>query len=324
MNYYTLFFRHRFVLSLYIFVVINFLFWRQRKRFQEFSVVPSMNICSAIANGAGCQVERSSLNSLGVILILITDKYQQLAKRLSSIDQHMSDAQETHVMICHTGYPFLSDISLIKQSTKRHIIFRNVDREFTSFPLGFNPYSNDPTWSKRGKWNYHHMIRFWFKFVFEIPEIRQYDYIMRLDDDSELIGVWPNVFTIMQKRNAVYFANDESSESEDGLPGTMKLKALCSNYSSTHNVSLQIRKRLDQLFYKNTVKTYYNNFEVMNTSFFRRIAVREWVQAIDDSHGIYKYRWGDAILRRMTLTLFAETSQILKRKDYNLLYCHPC
>jgi len=270
--------------------------------------------------------KQNASNSSNVIAILLGDNYKKLAERLSLLDQSLSNEYQSDIMIFHTSYPYSSDISSIINSTKRRVIFHNVDREFSSFPLRFDPYSTDPTWSKRGKWNYHHMIRFWFKLIFEIPEIQHYEYIMRLDDDSKLLGTWMNVFRIMRERNAVYFANSKSSDSENGLPGTMKLKDICLNYLKTikMNTSSNIETKLEGAFSQNSVTTYYNNFEIVNIQFFRQPGVRHWIEMIDETHGIYKYRWGDAILRYILLIIFAEPNQILHREAFNLQYCHPC
>ena len=58
--------------------------------------------------------------------------------------------------------------------------------------------------------------------------------------------------------------------------------------------------------------------------FFQRLEVKKWTKAVLDSQGIYKYRWGDAPLRFITLALFAEEKQVIHRKDLNISYCHPC
>jgi hypothetical protein len=269
-------------------------------------------------------MQKHAKKSADAIAFLIGDNYTQLASRLSSIDKHLRDNNENDIIILHTGYPHSSDISLVLRSTKRQVLFRNVDHEFASFPSGFNPYSIEPTWSKRGKWNYQHMIRFWFKLVFELPEVQQYDYIMRLDDDSQLLGTWFNVFGMMRRKNVVYFANEQLIDDEDRLPGTMKLKEVCFAYIKIANISPEDPRRLENAFVVNGIRTYYNNFEVMKIHFFRQTRVRKWIQMIDGSHGIYKYRWGDAILRYLTLALFARSEQILHRENYNLSYCHSC
>ncbi|CAF4722380.1 unnamed protein product [Rotaria sp. Silwood2] len=108
------------------------------------------------------------------------------------------------------------------------------------------------------------MIRFWFKTIFELPQLHKYEYIMRLDDDSKILGRWFNVFDEMCRKNAVYFANNVDIDLEDQLPSTMNMQRMTFDYN------------------------YYNNFEVSKVEFFRREEVRRWVDAIDSTNGIFK------------------------------------
>jgi hypothetical protein len=274
-------------------------------------------------NGIMCGI--SPPNSSNVIVFLVSENdFPDLARRLTQLDARFLDNCSSKILLLHTGFPFVSDIAQLVKATRRHVIFRNVDHQFTSFPVGFDPYKNEPTFSKRGKWNYHHMIRFWFKFIFEVEEIQQFEYVMRLDTDSRIIGKWFNVFELMKVRRSVYFANEEKQEQEEALPGTMKLRNFFFNYQSHKRLRFQNPEKVRSAFTLDGIRTYYNNFEVFETKFFRRHDVRTWIDAIDESHGIYKYRWGDAILRYLTLALFAKDSQVLHRTQLNLSYCHPC
>ncbi|CAF0921292.1 unnamed protein product [Adineta steineri] len=74
------------------------------------------------------------------------------------------------------------------------------------------------------------MIRFWFKILFELPQLSQYEYIMRFDDDSKVINTWFNVFDKMRRKRAVYFANNIDIDEEKSLPGTTKLKQVTIEY----------------------------------------------------------------------------------------------
>lgn len=310
-----------FSIALFIFY-FNYQWYNEQFRLQ--CRLPYQSCSTVVYTKPVFSMQKSAKESRGAIAILTNGNYTQLALSLSSLDVHLHDHHKNHIIIFHTGYPLANEISLVLRSTKRHVLFHNVDREFISYPTGFNPYSSEPTWSKRGKWNYHNMIRFWFKFLFELPEIQQYDYIMRIDDDSKLLGSWFDVFTMMRRTKAVYFANDQSIDSEDGLPGTMELKEICFAYEKKINIPLDNLRRLNDAFLDNGIKTYYNNFEIMKIEFFHKTHVREWIQMIDATHGIYKYRWGDAILRYLTLALFARSDQILHRENYTLPYCHAC
>ena len=258
------------------------------------------------------------------IAILIESNFDGLASKLPILDDQLDDFMQSDIIIFHSNYPFKRDVDLIQSATSRRVIFCNVDRELFSFPSNFDPYAIEPTWPKRGKWNYHQMNRFWFKLVFELPEVQQYDYVMRLDIDSQLQGTWFNVFNLMRQRNAVYFANQEGIDYEIGLPGTIRVQSFFFEYMKENNVSVKNPQRLAKAFENNDSRTYYNNFEVTKIKFFRQYRVTQWVDAVDQSHGIFLYRWGNAILRYLTLAAFAGADKVLHRTDFNLPYCHPC
>ncbi len=73
-----------------------------------------------------------------------------------------------------------------------------------------------------------------------------------------------------------------------------------------------------------TTYSFWNNIEIVDISFMQRRDVVDFIQAIDESKGIFLYRWGDAPLRYIMLALFAKPIQILHRRQLELGYCHPC
>ena len=229
------------------------------------------------------------------------------------------------IVIFHTAYPLKAHMQSIASVTKRRVIFYNVDDAFTSFPKGFDPYENEPTWTKRGKWNYQQMCRFWFKLVLDIPLVHEYEYFMRLDDDSRIRGVWFDIFEFMKMKNATYFANIEEADSERGLPGLMELRTLTMNFTEKYRVVPKDPGRLVRAFdIPGHIRLYNTNFDLIKVDFFRRPEVRQWNDVVDESFGIFKYRWGDHVLRYLTTALFARSDEVLVRTNFNLPYCHPC
>ncbi len=114
--------------------------------------------------------------------------YPKLRERVFQLDERLADDYSTDVIIFHTGYPFRADLLPIIEGSRRQIEFVNVDHVFYKFSPGFDPHIRDPTWSQRGKWHYHHMCYFWFKQVFKLKVMQRYRYMMRLDDDSQILG----------------------------------------------------------------------------------------------------------------------------------------
>jgi hypothetical protein len=224
----------------------------------------------------------------------------------------------------HSNNPYESDLLHLTKRIRRQVLFLNIGIFFNLFPIGFDPCKTKTSYRVRGKWNYLLMIRFWFKILFQLPQLKKYEYIMRLDDDSKLTGKWMNVFDEIRRKNAVYFANNVDIDLEKQLPGTMNLKRITFDYVKQNDIKPKQIKMLRDAFGNNTVLNYYNNFEVMKMEFFRREEIRHWIESIDSTNGIFYYRWGDAILRYLTLALFAEQHEVLHRLDYNLPYCHKC
>jgi len=119
---------------------------------------------------------------------LAYNPYPKLLKKIVQLDERFTDNYSTDIIIFHTGYPSRGELIPIIEGSRREIIFANVDHVFYKFSPGFDPHIRDPTWSQRGKWHYHHMCYFWFKNVFELKIMQRYRYMMRLDDDSQILG----------------------------------------------------------------------------------------------------------------------------------------
>lgn len=259
-----------------------------------------------------------------IIVIMVSHLTRKLVEKLKYFDEHFNDQYLTSILILYDSTLNSKLIDELIHQCQRQILFSNIETIFKLFPSDFDPCRTKPTYRSRGKWNYHQMIRFWFKILFEFDDLKSYRYVMRLDDDSQIFGQWFNVFNEMKRNNAVYFANQMDFDEEKQLPGTLKLENLTWHYLETNHIEPKQRNTLKYAFRQNGIRTYFNNFEIVQLEFFQQSQIRHWIETIDQSHGIFLYRWGDAILRYLTLAIFAEETQILHRTHYNLSYCHKC
>ncbi|CAM4860458.1 unnamed protein product [Rotaria socialis] len=256
---------------------------------------------------------------------LAYNPYPRLRERVIQLDERLGDNKTADLIIFHTGYPFHGDVTSIMKATARNVLFVNVDHIFYRFSPGFDPHIRDPTWTQRGKWNYHHMCYFWFKQVFELKIIQQYRYMMRLDDDSQMLGKWPNVFEIIAKRQALYIANRREVDFDYVLPGMTLVRNITLAFIRKYNIRPRNPDMMADIFNR-TLETpnYWNNVEVIDLSLIRQIEVIDFMRWVDESRGIFLYRWGDAPLRYITLALFVNATQILHLNKLELGYCHPC
>lgn len=129
----------------------------------------------------------------------------------------------------------------------------------------------------------------------------------------------------MRERRAVYFANQRTVDFEYIVRGTKLIRNFTMAYVIQHGITARNPDMFID-FFNHSIETpnYWNNFEIVDISFTQRREVLKFVQAIDDSQGIYVYRWGDAPLRYITLALFSNAKEILHREKLQLEYCHPC
>lgn len=138
-------------------------------------------------------------------------------------------------------------------------------------------------------------------------------------------GRWPNLFELMLKQRARYFANKREVDYEYVLPGLSLVLNLTTDYIQKHNLTITNTNMFIDLFNSTKeVPNFWNNFEIVDLAFMQRPDVQDFIREVDQSKGIFLYRWGDAPLRYIIMTLFLNETQILNRDNAGLLYCHPC
>jgi hypothetical protein len=129
----------------------------------------------------------------------------------------------------------------------------------------------------------------------------------------------------MAKYRAVYLANKREADNEYMLPGLTLIRNLTAGYIAQNKIAVRNPTMLAIAFnYTVEIPHYWNNFEVVDLSFMQRNDVVDFLQVVDESQGIFLYRWGDAPLRYITLAIFANANEILYREGLGLIYCHPC
>ena len=264
--------------------------------------------------------------SKNVVCILIEDVSIKGARQVLSfvamIDKMIQDNFESSVIFFHQRYPLKSIISNIRGSTARNVYFVNIDSYFQRLPREgaeiYDLYNHDPNWSRRDKWSYHNMIRFWFRDIFQLLPAGVENFL-RLDTDSKITKISGNLFEHMQGRK--YMANDvmvEWGPVAEGFEIFVK-EFVSENFIKPRNSALW-----NDAFSNAESKLFYNNFEIGSVPFFRSAAVLNFTVAVMRSNGIYRYRWGDALLRYATIAIFASSSDLIQRSQVGIEYCHPC
>ena len=189
--------------------------------------------------------------------------------------------------------------------------------------LGFDPLT--PLWSnntKRGGLSYFNMIRWNVLGLFEHPEISNLDYVMRLDSDSEIKSIIKeDLFAIMARRRLLYAYKIDSFESKD-FGVTNGLASFTRSYIKTHSIIPKNSENIRNLPYDGSMPAFYNNFEIVSVPFLTSRLVWSFIKTIDASDMIYRMRWGDAPIRYLIMSIFAEPEKIWKVSTDLFQYCH--
>ena len=70
----------------------------------------------------------------------------------------------------------------------------------------------------------------------------------------------------------------------------MILPYIALRYIIINNITIKQPNMIRYGFGDNHILTYFNNFEIMKLEFFRRQNVRQWIDEVDRTSGIFKYR----------------------------------
>lgn len=257
-------------------------------------------------------------------IVEINSDFEKFIRRLDTL----KNDDTSDIIFFHHSYPTNNDILTIRGWSPRTIDFVNIDAVFNRVDNNLDPYFTTPSWSKRKKWSYQNMIRFWFYDVFHFEILQNIEYFLRLDDDSELTKCDVNIFEAMKSKKAVYFRNHLDKELESQIvPKLSLLQSMMNQFIIDYHIVPYNQTNIKNAFFYTdsdnndqkvfSVVSIYNNFEVSKMEFFQNPLVIKWSKVILESNNIYYYRWGDAVLRYLTLILFAKDEEVLCIDDYS-------
>lgn len=159
---------------------------------------------------------------------------------------------------------------------------------------------------------YRSMCNFFFAEFFKY--LKDYDYYCRLDTDSFLIDLIDfDPFEYMKKNKLLYGYIAEVYESPNAIKGIDEYLR-----ESVGKFDEKIRDNILFDGSKYNLRCIYNNFEIIDLSIFDKPEVKTFIDDIVKSNNIFNYRWGDAPLRTILLSLFVDKNQIVRFKtiDY--------
>lgn len=184
------------------------------------------------------------------------------------------------------------DQPLHEAAIRRHapwVIFRNISNIWGNVPVPERE-ANDRSVG------YNHMCRFYAMQIFDFD----YDLIMRVDDDVFVLSRVPyDPFRLMARSPAVYAYGVRNVE----------------EHAMTRDT---LTEWLPEVGSRVVQEMFFNNLFLTKTQWWRSRRVRAFFAKIDESQGIYRWRWGDAPLQTATLMYF--NASVLKLPSLNYVH----
>ena len=145
---------------------------------------------------------------------------------------------------------------------------------------------------------YRDMCKFFAKDIFLDNIFDDVDYFIRVDTDSFFIEVSDYFVKSLNRLNVDYAYLKDTIHFEDKAVtlgfGKCLYEFCIKNIERNH-----INKFFEEVCQEATAspKLFYTNFEVVNLKWARSKAHQEFLNYIVEAEGIYKFRWGDSIIR---------------------------
>ena len=218
------------------------------------------------------------------------EKYSDLIIRNNAIYQHITSKLHNPycMLLFHEADLIEKDKQYIRDNYKGEISFISVDDLFKKF----NKLNADDGYKIMCKFNMYYL----WNHVFN------YDFIIRIDEDIELMSYDIKTIDNMYKDNIDFSYSKLSFESH--IPTNQTLP-----YFLKYRLNLKSNKFYNHLFP-------YTNFYVSNTSFWKNDNIQELLKEIADSTDQFKYRWGDLSVLGCILNLFESNTERLNNIKY--------
>eukprot|EP01038_Epipyxis_sp_PR26KG_P013005 gene13005-17435_t len=165
---------------------------------------------------------------------------------------------------------------------------------------------------------YRHMCRFHATQVHQYLKTEgygNYEYVMRLDDDSQLTyPIGYDLFKLMKNNNKLYGYVNIADDDPICVTGLWKESALFLNKTG-------IKPRKGNFFHEwREPAVFYNNFEISHMSLWKSSFWQKYMDYIDHIGGIYQLRWGDAPIHTIAISLMLLPSETHAFSDIGYIH----
>jgi len=287
-------------------------------------------------NNTPVDTERDTQRVKAVIVYLASDKrLPSLVESVKATFEHFNDRFGYPLLILHFGdlnvSHVLAEFGRTLTPVQRSLIEVRQAVGGRQFPPGFDTDKalRDGVVYSFFYPNYNHMCAFWIHEIFRQPYFLEHDieYYLRLDTDSRFWQpITYDLFKYMKTHNLAYGFRAKPHEDKccSNYLAAFIYKYIKSNESnyrlsteSGHPVRLSSEIDWISNLTEPSLSTplpqqmlmYYNNFEIVNVKQFRDDpSVWRWLHHVwlQGAEGIYRHRWGDALVRYYTVHMFPQ------------------
>jgi alpha 1,2-mannosyltransferase len=170
----------------------------------------------------------------------------------------------------------------------------NIDKDLIQFGIG-----------------YRSMCLFFFSEIFKLLD--DYKYYCRLDTDSFIIKpIVFDFFEFMESKKLEYGYIAEIIESQIAVKN---IDSYLNNFDSLINLKNNNTDVFECGSYN--LRCFYTNFEILDMSILKNEKIQNFINEVIKSNNIFNYRWGDAPLRTIMISLFIDKSKIVRFKSIN-------
>lgn len=166
---------------------------------------------------------------------------------------------------------------------------------------------------------YKRMCAFWFSGFLRVPLLQDYRYLLRLDDDSCILGkINFDVFQHLKSRNIHYAYREIGLDPKDVVVGLgdfvdhyVKGKAINITHPTVYPKVLKKGASSDNM------PTFDTNIEIIDMKRFLERDIAEFAHWVDTSKMIFHRRWGDAPLRLVEAMVFLDEDKVMRLCDFD-------
>lgn len=283
-------------------------------------LVLSVYVAIVVHSETARQLRSEDLAHRCAFVYLVTSNRSDLDNlgfSLQSLNNYYNVGVNYRIIIVHEDIPPVVQ-GRLQALSEAPLQFREFQLE-TPLHLNLSESVNSSIVQTSTKWKRQSMIRFWF-YITALAEpsksriFKDIDYIVRLNADSAIKGeISRDIIKDFVVKGMQYGYQKIGKDCNENV--TFGLRQLAESYVELNGISPRSEDLWTSLVETkpgDCVPKFENHFEVINLRFFHsHSGIQDWIKVVEANGGIYRHRWGDGVLRYITIALYAAPEKLI-------------